>query len=63
MNFGKIIKFNLLYCLILTPTLTLAPQLSPNSKRHPHIKNRICTVEYRLLLLFIFATKIKPAMS
>jgi len=30
--------FNLIYYLILTPTLTLIPQLRPNPNRKPHIK-------------------------
>jgi len=30
--------FNLIYYLILTPTLTLTPQLSFNPNRKPHIK-------------------------
>jgi len=34
-NFSKIIQFNL---LILTPILTLPPQLSPNPNHKPHIK-------------------------
>jgi len=30
--------YNLIYYLILTPTLTLTPQLSPNLNCKPHIK-------------------------
>jgi len=41
--------FNLIFYLILTPTLTLTPQLSPNSNRKPHIK---CAHEYSAMLFF-----------
>jgi len=42
--------FNLIYYLILTPTLTLTPQLSPPTLTlNP---NQMCADEYRSLLFF-----------